>query len=49
MINNGTKQSVTHGSHHQLCNDITSFDKVSFGRGYQTEVCIDGNTYHSYL
>ena len=21
---------------------LTSFDKVSFGRGYQSEVCIDG-------
>ena len=36
----GTKQSVSHGSNGQAA--LTSFDKVSFGRGYQSEVCIDG-------
>ena len=36
----GTKQSVTHGNNGQAA--LTSFDKVSFGRGYQSEVCIDG-------
>lgn len=36
----GTKQTVVNGSHGQAA--LTTFDDITIGRGYQTEVCIDG-------